>query len=483
MLEGLDELGVLVIRDPEVLREYGSDFSFLRPIPPICVAKPMEREQVIEIVRWASRTKTPLVPVSSGPPRFRGDTVPSIGGAITVDLSGTKRIVKVTRRNRVALVEPGVTFGELKAALESEGLRPNMPFLPKNSKSVVASMLEREPVLMPKYHWDASDPLACLEIVFGNGEVFRTGEAAGPGTIVEQWSAGGFQKAPYGPGPMHWHRLIQGAQGTMGIVTWASLRCELLPKLEEPFFVPSGDLARLLELSHWLVRMRIANECFILNDTVLAICASKTPQGYNGLKSDLPPYVLFFNVAGYDYLPEERVESYIKGAREILKRIGLEAKKAVSGVSAADFLTMVQKPCEDPYWKLRRKGGCHDISFITVRDRLEDQVLSMNGILRSFQYPSTEMGIYIQPIVQGTNLHCEFHLFYDPEDRREIQVIKSLSEEAVRVLLGKGAFFSRPYDHTARMIMNGNASHVEALRKIKAIFDPQGIMNPGKLCF
>ena len=107
----------------------------------------------------------------------------------------------------------------------------------------------------------------------------------------------------------------------------------------------------------------------------------------------------------------------------------------------------------------------------------------MYEVIRSFDYPSDELGIYIQPIVQGTNIHCEFHLFYDPNEKGELERMRSLSKEAVVKLLEQGAFFSRPYDHTSRMILNRHASHVAALKKIKAIFDPEGIMNPGKLCF
>ena len=69
-----------------------------------------------------------------------------------------KKIIIVDRARRVAMVEPGVTFGELIPAAEKEGLRLNMPLLPRKSKSVVGSMLEREPVIMPKYQWDISDP-------------------------------------------------------------------------------------------------------------------------------------------------------------------------------------------------------------------------------------------------------------------------------------------------------------------------------------
>ena len=59
-------------------------------------------------------------------------------------------------------------------------------------------MLEREPVTMPKYQWDISDPLACTQVFFGTGDEFRTGQAAGPGTIKEQWKAESPLWARYG---------------------------------------------------------------------------------------------------------------------------------------------------------------------------------------------------------------------------------------------------------------------------------------------
>jgi FAD/FMN-containing dehydrogenase len=93
------------------------------------------------------------------------------------------------------------------------------------------------------------------------------------------------------------------------------------------------------------------------------------------------------------------------------------------------------------------------------------------------------MGIYLQPIVQGTNCHCEFNLFYNPENPGERDRVKEFSTLAINSLMAKGAFFSRPYGESARIILNRDAATVAALTKVKAIVDPNKIMNPGKLCF
>ena len=469
---------------PMALEVYSSDMSFVNPVRPTCIVKPKSAVEIGKIVKLANRTGTPLVPVSSGEPRFRGDTVPCTGGAVIVDMKRMNRIIRVDRYHRVAMVETGVTFGELIPAVEKEGIRLNMPLMPKKNKSVVGSMLEREPVIMPKYQWDISDPLACVEVYFGTGDDFRTGQAAGPGTIEEQWAAGAVQKAPYGPGPIALHRIIQGAQGTMGIVTWASLRCELLPQVEEPFVIGSSRLDRLFEVTHMLVKRRLANECFIMNRANLAsIMAGRWPDDFQEMFYSLPPWILFYNLAGYEYLPEERVKYQIRDIRDITREWGLNPGKSTGSISANEILKTVQKPSDEPYWKLRKKGACQDIFFLTIYDKLEDLIATMNKVADRAGYPASEMGVYIQPLVQGTSIHCEFNLFYDPHNKKEAERIRSLSDEATKRLMSAGAFFSRPYGKNARMIVNRDAGHVAGLNKLKGILDPNNIMNPGKLCF
>ena len=200
------------------------------------------------------------------------------------------RIVRLDLEHRIAMVEPGVTFRDLIPAAREAGLRLNLPLLPRATKSVVGSLLEREPVIMPKYHWDISDPMACTEVVYGSGDVFRTGSAAGPGTLEEQWTAGAAQNEAAGPMQAGFLRLIQGGQGTMGIVTWATVRCEHLPSIEEPYLVGSDKLDSLLEFAYWLIRNRLADDCLLLNDSNLARMMAEDRSGdYEKLRFESAP--------------------------------------------------------------------------------------------------------------------------------------------------------------------------------------------------
>jgi FAD/FMN-containing dehydrogenase len=473
-----------VILDEAVLAEYSRDVSFVNPIQPGCIVRPKKPADVESLVKLANESLMPLVPVSSGPPHFRGDTVPGIGGAAIVDLSGLKRIIRVDRLNRVAMVEPGVTFAELIPAVQSRGLRLNMPLQPRISKSVAGSLLEREPVTMPAYHWDMADPLNCVEIVFGNGEVFRTGSAAGPGSIEAQWAAKQAQTDAAGPSQASFHTLVQGAQGTLGIVTWVSMRCEILPQIEEPFLVGCNDVRRILDLAQWLVKLRLVNECFVLNNTNLAaISAKQWPGDYQTIKDSLPGWILFFNIAGYDYLPQKRVDYQSKDMRHRAQSAGLEPLKVIGKVLASELLALTQRPSEDAYWKLRYKGACQDIFFLGMYDQVPDLVQAMPDMADKAGYPAPDIGIYLQPIAQGTNCHCEFNLFYDAQNPGEADRVASLSVKATKNFLDMGAFFSRPYGESTKLVFNRDAGTTGLLKKVKSVFDPNNIMNPGKLCF
>ena len=470
-----------VTYEQATLSDYSKDISFVNPIRPTCVVKPTTAEAVRQLIQLANETQTPLVPVSSGAPHFRGDTIPGAGGAVIVDLSRMNKIVFVDRPRRNAMIEPGVTFGDLIPETAKEGIRLNMPLLPRKTKSVIGSILEREPVVMPGYQWDISDPLACAGLYWGNGEEFRTGQAAGPGTIEEQWKVGGRQKAPYGPGTASLHRILQGAQGSMGIITWMSIRCELLPTLEEPFVVGSTDLDRLLELTSWLVRLRMVAECFILNDANVASIFARDAEEYQKIKDSLPPFILFYTLPGYTYFPEERISANASEIAAINQRLGLTSEKSAGIVSANEMLKAFQQPSEDPYWKIRHKGAGEDIFFITIHDKIKDQIAAMRELTNHNGYPTTDMGIYIQSTVQGTSYHCEFNLFYDPENRREVSRVRGIASTAVRRLMNKGAFFSRPYGEEMGAVLNRDSATLDVISKLKAVFDPNNILNPGKI--
>lgn len=475
---GLDN----VVDDPIVLEDYGHDMSFAVGRRPVLVVRPRRAQQVHDLVVWANQTLIPLVPISSGPPHFRGDTVPALGGVV-VDLSQMQQVLRIDRRNRVAMVEPGVTFGSLKPEVEKHNMRLMLPLAPRATKSIVGSYLEREPILVPKYHWDMSDPLCCTELVFGTGDLFRTGAAAGPGTLDEQWESGQAQKNPLGPGPSDLFRVVQGAQGTLAMLTWATVRLELLPSIQKLFMVGCQKVDEIMDFVYWLQRLKLGDECLVLNRLNLASILEQDARSIEQCRSALPPYILIFVIAGYERFPEERVDYQAKDMAEIAERCGVKPVAALRGVDPGRLLRALGEPSAEPYWKLRYRGNDAEIFFLTTLDRSPQFIEIMQDVARETGFPETSIGVYIQPIQQGRSCHVEFDLAFDPSDAMEVAQTKRTLEQASKALMHKGAFFSRPYGIWAEMAGNHYAENVTALRKVKRIFDPNNVMNPGKLWF
>jgi len=472
-----------ILNDPETLKIYSGDCSFAPRKTPAFVVKPANVEELQGVVRWANEKHIPLVPVSSGTPHFRGDTVPSVDGAVIVDLRRMNKIIRVNHANRVAIVEPGVTFGELQTELAKEGLSAYIPLAPRSTKSVLASVLEREPILMPGVHFDSTDPMLCAEIVFGTGDKMRTGEASGPDTLEQQWEIGKAQISPFGPTQMDPQRLISGAQGTIGIVTWMSLKCRFLSEVSYAYFIPNDNLEPLIQLSYKLTYIRFTGSILVLNGLNLACLLRRTPREIKALSEKLPAWIMFVSCEGYGPLPEEKVRYLKADLKELAASFGLKNQNAVGGVKADELASLLAKPSPEPYWKMRLKGGFDEVLFLTTQGKTPEFARIMAEVAQQREYNTGNIGVYIQPVAQGTGCHCEFDLYYDPDNQAEAEKTRRVVAEMADKMEARGAFFSRPYTELAEVAYRRSRDTADMQKKVKGIFDPNGILNPGKLCF
>lgn len=473
-----------VLDDPATLATFADDTSFGMKLKPWLVVKPSTAKQIEALIGWANETRTPLVPVSSGPPHFYGDTLPGAPNFVAVDLRGMNQILKIDPRNRMVVIEPGVTYGQLAPALAEQGLRVTMPLRPRANKSVLASLLERQPTVIPRYQYSVTEPLRTCGVVFGNGDVIFTGDAGnGPRDLHQQWENGLAQVDPKGPNATDFVKILTGSQGTLGIVAWASVKCEILPSIHKLFMVPTDRLENLIDFSYKIQRQRMGDEVLILNNVQLANLLGQGVDRIADLKNKLPKWVMLIGVAGRALFPEEKVAVMEKDLEDFAQQCGLKIVTGLPGTTSREILTALHTPSPDTYWKLNVKGGFQDIFFLTTLDRTPRFVSTMAAAADAANYPSTDIGVYIQPQHQGAAYHCEFSLFYDPEDAQDTARTKQLYEAASRMHLDLRAYYSRPYGIWADMAYAGDADSKGTLRKIKKLFDPNHIMNPGKLCF
>jgi FAD/FMN-containing dehydrogenase len=472
--------GEHVSDDPEALKPYSKDYSLRAPGMPNYVVYPKSSEEIQGLVKLASKYKIPLIPCSSGV-HFRGTTIPTEGGII-LDLRRMNSILEVSERDRFVRIEPGVTWPQLEGELHKQELMTIVPLLPHPQGSVITSLLEREVPLNCMYEF--AEPLLTLEAVFPNGEAHRSGSASVKGATGDAVAVG---VNPQGPG-IDWFRLLQGAQGTMGIVTWGIIKIEYLPQQSKVFFIPFDRVERAIEPLYRIQRRMIGQECFVLNDFNLAsILAEKWPEDFTNYRESFAPLTLVIVLTGARRRPEEKLAYEEEALREVGAEFNLDIQAALPGALGTDrkLPTMLRQSWPEgvTYWKHRYKGGCQDLFFVTTMEKVPELSEAMGGVATKHGYPLSEMGFYLQPIERGRACHCEFNLYYDPEDSKDRERIRNLYDEAAEVLVNMGAFFTRPYDGVSDLVYSRATEYTAALKKVKNLFDPDNIMCPGNLCF
>lgn len=467
-----------VSKDPKILMDYSEDLSFFKGKAPKFVVWPSNAQEIEKILKMANKENLSIIPVSSSSKNRRhGDTIPIKDDSVILNLSIMKKIISIDRKNRVVMVEPGVTYGDLVPKLKKEGLRLLLPLHPRETKSVLTSALEREPIVIPRYHWDSSDPLLCTEVIFGTGDLFRTGTAAGPGTVKQQKKSGQAQVNPMGPTQFSPFRLIQGAQGSLGVVTWASLKLELIPTIQKVFHIQSEQLEKVMDFQHELIKYRLCDEIFILNNINLACLVRNNPQDIENISKSLSKWNLIYIISGRGKLAQERIDYLESDIAGFNKEFKIEQLKGSSVIKEAEILKIINEPTSKP-WRMRYKGRFQDIIFLSNFESVPNFI----SILESLY--DGGLGIYIQPINQGTAHQCEFDIYYDIGDENNDSHIKEKFINISRKLMDSGAFFNRPYGLWAKEAYERHSNEtIVALKKVKKIFDPNNILNPGVLCF
>lgn len=472
-----------VLASPEKIAPYGRDHSTEAPGQFTCVVRPRTVSQTQKIVQLANELKFGVVPQTSGI-HFHGGAIPKEGG-IVLDLAGMDRIQEIVPGSMCAHLQVGVTWEQFSKELEARGFTPIIPLLPHASRSVIMDYLEREHPVMQNH--EVADPLLSMQVVWGNGELFVTGSASVASFRHGQNLADGV--LPTGPGPMSYDTFLYGAQGTMGVVTWGVVEIEDKPTMSKVFFIPATNLEQLVEPAYQILRAGICSECLILNDVNLAAILATKPEQLPRLRAALPSWTLVLVQRALSRRPEEKMAYQADALRQMMSNTfrSLDLWETLPGVAAAEKVLpdMLRKPWpkEKTYWKHAYRGGCEDLQFMTTLERMVWYPPEIDAVAAEYQYGTADVGVYIQPVQDGHACQMEFSFFYDPGDAAEKMVIRELRRQATSAVMAKGAYVTRPYPVVADLVYQKYGEYAALLKRFKKHFDPNGILNPGNLCF
>jgi FAD/FMN-containing dehydrogenase len=478
-LKGLMPTGSMSIASDEL--NTSARYGFLQQgQPPICILCPGNSDELGAIIRYANENDLTLTVTSSTGVHRRGG-ITNQGEHILINLSHWKKIDLIDRRNRVCRVEPGVTYADLLPVLAAHGMTLPVPLSPRNGKSVLAAVMDREPSTWGNKQWDSGDPIGSTEFFFGSGERFRTGAAGGPGTIEQQRKSGGAQKHSAGPSQTDFHRVVQGSQGTMGIVNWITLRTEIMPTVQETFLVGADHLEDLLDYVYAIQRGLLGEQSFILNRTAAALLISDSnAQTYNEIRESIPAFICLQNIAGFERLPKERLAYHKQDIERIAQQNKLTLEPYIGKLIAADLLDKATHPCGETDWRDSLRGGCLSIFFQSILDRMPALLKVFMDMAAEFDILESEVGVYIQPMVQNHACHMELMIPFEPDSAEMVGCLQQLERQVTIRLMEAGVFFSRPYASAAELVWAQNPNNTRLLRIIKGIFDPNQVLQRGK---
>ncbi len=455
-----------VICEPEDLKSYAQDnITFIPPRSPLLAVKPGSVEEIQSVLKVAALNKMPVTP-SSSRTNGHGGSIPSIPGVI-IDLRRLNRIHLIDDMCRNAVIEPGVTFAELQKSAKARGLRVLTPIELPAESSVISTHVEMTPLYSwPKY---GTESILTMEVLLPNGELIKTGMAAIP--VMDK------AYFPFGTMPAYLNKVFCGAQGTLGIVTRATIKLKTDFETQRVLFIPFTSFEASFPVLKEIKRLDSPVEFFIADATYLAGLLSADQETFSSLQHTLSPQTAVLVLRG----EKEQVEYQVADLSELAEKMNVELLDALPADREAAKKLLQEIEFPDGYEKFKKiKGYYGVIPFICMTRQLPIFNRVVADIARGFGYDVKNIGSLLLP-VEPSRIHFQFAFYTGPAGSEDYKIVEKLFGTMSSTLLRMGAFFSRPYGLWAGQVYAKAGTYKAMLKQIKEAIDPENIMNPGKL--
>ncbi|TFF86858.1 MAG: FAD-binding oxidoreductase [Promethearchaeota archaeon] len=457
--------------DPVELSKYSRDFNNFGTNPDFIVTC-HNKEQLKNVLLLANEYIVPVTPRSSKIDYY-GASIPTYGG-ILLNLQEMKNIKKIdTSTNRYATIEPGVTFEELQSELDKEGFQVMMPIGVSCKNSILSTYLERTPLLSGPIPI-LSNGWQCIfdmDVLLPNGDNFNTGS----GEATPQYK----NLTPHGVTGPDFSRIFTAAQGTMGIVTEMSIKIKRKHPFESIFAVISDKL-NLLETAVKLKKLDIGRECLLINQLNFAAMLSENYNELDELFEILPKWVMILRIVGYD---EDELKVNLEDLNDFKLNNSIDTLQILTEKTGLEDLFLKEFKLPNKLINFRYyKGHCKTLSFYTEFDKIDELDRQIEYLAGAYDYPVSDLYGYIMPIEQARTFYCEYNFHSDPEDLEYFHSTQQLYQEACDLVLNLGGVIDRPYgQYLVNLIYSKSSSYYDNLLMIKSWFDPNNILNPGKI--
>ncbi len=443
------------------------NIGFIADRFPLMALRPGTAEEIKDVLRVAAMNKIPVTPWSSVL-NGHGASIPSIPG-ITIDMTRFKTIHMVDDAHRNAIVDAGVTFGELQKAAKAKGLRVMAPVDLPSECSVISSYMEMAPLFgWPKY---GTEFVLTLDLMLPSGVLQKTGSSSWPALNEKPY-------VPISTVPAFMDKIWFGSQGTFGIATKGVVKLKTDYADKEVLFIPFNSIGESVPAIKEISRLECAVEFFVANGAYLSGLLTDDGDRYEELKGKLPAATAVLTLRG----EKERVEYQLADLEDLGLKMGFDVLRELPGEPDAPGKLLEELDEPKGYTRFERiKGSYHVIPFMCMAMQLPMFDFVTGQIIQGFKQNKGDIGEMLLP-VEPSRFHYQYSLLSDPSQPQIHMMNKKLFEVLGNTLIMMGGFFSRPYGEWSTKVYEKANMYRELLKEFKAVVDPDGIMNPGKLC-
>jgi len=417
---------------------------------PDAVVIPQNTEQVVQVMKYASANKIPIVSRGAGS-GYTGGSLPVKGG-IVVSFEQMNKILSVDKEKMYAVVEPGVVTQNFFDEMEKLGL-----FYPPDPSSLKTSTLggnvaECAGGLRGRKYGVTKNYVLGLEFVLNDGQIVRTRVLSPDGDTGYDLSG-----------------IVIGSEGTLAVITKIALKLLKKPPYEETILAGFNQMEDAAKVVADITASGITPSILEFIDGDTLACVLEFIQTDRVEKAAA---VLLIETDG------EKEQAH-KEAEEIIK---ICQKNNAQSLRFADT-----KDEKDNLWKIRRSVSASLLRLAPTKVN-EDVAVppsQLPELVRGIKKLSKDYNVQINTFGHAGdgNLHVNF--MTDSRDKAKMHRVEQAVEKLFDLTLKLGGTLSGEHGigTTKAKFMEKEVgkSGIEFMKKVKQAFDPDGIINPGKI--
>ena len=417
---------------------------------PDAVVFPSNVEDVSKVLKLANTERFYVTPRGAGT-GLSGGSIP-VSGGLVLSLERMRRILRIDTENLIAVVEPGVVNFELQMELGKAGLFFSTEPTSLRYCTIGGNIAECAGGPRSVKYGVTRDYVTGLEVVLPTGEIMETGTQTVKGVT-------GYDLT----------RLIVGSEGTLGIVTKATLRLLPFPKAVNTILAIFND------------------ECAAGNAAAEIMISGVKPSAVEFM--DMTSVKCTRESERFDFQVDSGALLLIEldGERESLDRRSGVVRDICLREGAADVRMLPSKKEIKDIWWLRRAISP---SLVKIRpDKIvNDVVVPLSGVsdfLQAVRKVEKEKGIIMACFGHAGEGNIHVNILLDKNNAEEAGKAKEVVDYIINMTIGLGGTISGEHGiGMTKRTFAGMELHpvaYEVMKKIKGVLDPNGILNPGKI--